>query len=251
MDINESNDIADINNNARHNPVLRDSPFSGWDLGDDSLTKRELDTIRANINATIRPSYHRPPPANFGEAAAGKLKAEEWKSIIEWDLPVSLAQMWLLDSDTTSSDERRQRRRKLAQSTILLATAIRWATSYRTSQEHADQFMSCMQAYLNSLKGLYPRMRFRPNHHAALHIGPFLPRFGPMPGWWMFPFERIIGILQKIKTNYKLGKFIAVIRMPPSLISTHRRNGNDHVKFVLRGIKFQVSLTANRQPCLC
>ena len=124
-------------------------------------------------------------------------------------------QLWLLD--TEGSGERRQRRRKLAQSTILLATAIRWATSYRTSQEHVDQFMSCMQGYLNSLKELYPRMRFRPNHHASLHTGLFLLRFGPMPGWWMFPFERNIGILQKINTNYKLGKRSNVTCMFTSL----------------------------------
>ncbi|KAG2148241.1 uncharacterized protein EDB93DRAFT_1085087 [Suillus bovinus] len=30
--------------------------------------------------------------------------------------------------------------------------------------------------------------------------------YGPMHGWWMFPFERIIGALQKTNTNYKIGE---------------------------------------------
>jgi hypothetical protein len=31
-------------------------------------------------------------------------------------------------------------------------------------------------------------------------------RYGPVHGWWMFPFERVIGALQKTNTNYKIGK---------------------------------------------
>jgi hypothetical protein len=27
-----------------------------------------------------------------------------------------------------------------------------------------------------------------------------------MHGWWMFPFERIIGALQKTNMNYKIGE---------------------------------------------
>ncbi|KIJ09587.1 hypothetical protein PAXINDRAFT_87272, partial [Paxillus involutus ATCC 200175] len=44
------------------------------------------------------------------------------------------------------------------------------------------------------------------NHHASLHMNEFLLRYGPMHGWWMFPFERIIGTLQKTNTNHKIGK---------------------------------------------
>jgi hypothetical protein len=63
-----------------------------------------------------------------------------------------------------------------------------------------------MIAYLQCLLDLYPNIQFRPNHHTALHIGPLLTQFGPAYGWWMFPFERVIGILQQINTNSKLGK---------------------------------------------
>ena len=66
--------------------------------------------------------------------------------------------------------------------------------------------MKCMVEYLNILKDLYPNMAWRPNHHASLHIGSFLLLFGPMHGWWMFVFERMIGLLQKTNTNFKLGE---------------------------------------------
>jgi hypothetical protein len=88
---------------------------------------------------------------------------------------------------------------------MLLAVAIRWGTSHKTSTTHAEQYMTNMHAYLTSLLELFPDMALRPNHHAALHLGPLLLRFGPTRGWWMFPFERVIGLLQKINTNNKMG----------------------------------------------
>jgi hypothetical protein len=32
-----------------------------------------------------------------------------------------------------------------------------------------------------------------------------LLRFGPIHGWWMFPFERVIGLLQQFNTNSEMG----------------------------------------------
>ena len=31
-----------------------------------------------------------------------------------------------------------------------------------------------------------------------------------MHGWWMFTYERVIGLLQKINTNYKIGERVIV-----------------------------------------
>jgi hypothetical protein len=69
-----------------------------------------------------------------------------------------------------------------------------------------------MKAYLQTLLELCPNQQLHPIHHNALHLPEFLLRFGPVHGWWMFPFERMIGILQKINTNSKMGK-IAVITL--------------------------------------
>ncbi|KAG2065538.1 hypothetical protein BDR04DRAFT_1032543, partial [Suillus decipiens] len=67
-------------------------------------------------------------------------------------------------------------------------------------------YTRCMKAYLECIRGIFPHHSWRPNHHATLHICEFLLRYGPMHGWWMFPFERIIGALQKMNTNYKIGE---------------------------------------------
>jgi hypothetical protein len=130
------------------------------------------------------------------------LKADQWRSCIEFDIPVSLVQLWMADVDVSNDD----RRRKLTESTMFLATALRWATSHRTSQRHADEYMRNMRAYVKSLRDLFPEMKLRPNHHNALYLGELLLRFGPVHGWWMFPFERLIGLLQKINSNKKIGR---------------------------------------------
>ena len=71
---------------------------------------------------------------------------------------------------------------------------------------HGARYMHWMVTYLNILIKLYPTKSWRPNHHAAWHIGPHLLRFGPMHGWWMFVYERVIGLLHKTNTNHKIGE---------------------------------------------
>ncbi|KAI0258349.1 hypothetical protein BC834DRAFT_806497, partial [Gloeopeniophorella convolvens] len=165
------------------------------------LSPNDWKAIRADIAETTRPNWHVAPPPNLGELAHGKLKADEWRSCFEFDLPVSLLQIHL----------RRCRRGKtvgamqtLVQSTFFLATAVRWGTSHRTSETHIKAYERSMQAYLNCLKGLQPDKPLKPNHYNSLLFGFFLRRYGPAHGWWMFPFERVIGRLQKTNTNGKL-----------------------------------------------
>jgi hypothetical protein len=95
---------------------------------------------------------------------------------------------------------------KLVHSTFLLAIAIRWATSHRTSEMHAEKYTKTMKSYLETLRDLQPTQRFRYNHLNALLIDRYLRLYGPVRGWWMFPFERVIGDLQQSNTNNKLGK---------------------------------------------
>jgi hypothetical protein len=171
------------------------------------LTDREINIIQEKLQSITRPTWHRGPPTNLGEAEHGKLKAEQWRSSIEFDLPVILYQLWGSGMVRTEANaQKKLRREALAHSTMLLAIAIRWGTSHVTSRHHAEQYMKYMKAYLACLQDNFPGVSWRPNHHASLHMNDFLLRYGPMHGWWMFPFERIIGALQKTNTNNKIGK---------------------------------------------
>lgn len=149
------------------------------------------------------------PPAQLGEKGAGKLKADQWRSLIEFDLPISMLRLYFFDAQ--SGDEAHNRRRKtMLQSTFNLAMAVRWGTSHRTSDGHVSKYMHYMKLYLTSVKDM--GFELKPNHHHALHLPDFLPRYGPVHGWWMYPFERVIGILQKMNTNNRLGMHVAFIR---------------------------------------
>ena len=187
------------------------------ELDGNLLTKDNIKQIQKDIKSTIRPTWQAPPPSNFGSPSHGKPKADVWRTCIEFDLTVSLAKMWSKPSATE--------RQKLARdSTTLLATAIRFGTSYRTSSPHGEHYTEKMETYLKSIMILRPDQKLRPIHHNALHFPEFLLRFGPSHGWWMFPFERLIGKLQKIHTNNKLGEHQA----PLSNSSTHNENEKEN-----------------------
>lgn len=170
-------------------------------VGDDAVTKAELKLLRTHLNSIVRPSWHTSLPSDLGQKAHGKLKADQWRSSIEFDVPVAIAQLW----ESTETSERALRRQKLVDSTFHLGEAIRWATSYTTSPDHAQSYTKHLVTYLSTLKELYPTLSWRPKHHAALHIASFLMLFGPMHGWWMYVFERVIGILQRCNMNFKKG----------------------------------------------
>lgn len=204
-----------------------------YNVGDDGVTAEELEHLRAALKSTTRPTWQRGPPVNFGSASHGKLKADQWRTAIEFDVPIFLAQVWSYSDAEVLIDEKKRRRRQVLASTMFLATSIRWGTSNVTSQAHQQSYTQHMMAYLEIMLHLYPSFRLRPNHHAALHIGFFLGEFGPMRGWWMYPFERIIGILQKTNTNSKLGKQKSVlIRM--KYLQFSRSNGKNHAGVFLR-----------------
>jgi hypothetical protein len=115
---------------------------------------------------------------------------------------------------------------KLVNSTFLLATAIRWATSYRTSAKHVEEYEKAIKGYLKVLKELQPTKRYRPNHLNALLVGMYIRLYGPVRGWWMFPFERAIGDLQRSNTNNKPGE-----RLSCPLLKVERPLPEEKVKW--------------------
>ena len=168
------------------------------------ISEDDLKVIRNDIAATIRPRWHATPPANLGQVSHGKLKADEWRSCFEFDIPVSL--LWIKSFRDVPAIETDEYRAKLVHSTFLLAIAIRWATSHHISAMHIKEYEKNMKDYLETLKELRPTQRFRPNHINALLLGNYLRLYGPVRGWWMFPFERVIGHLQRTTTNNRPGQ---------------------------------------------
>jgi hypothetical protein len=158
----------------------------------DFMTNQELKLLRVCLANVHRPRWRGAPPENLGSAKNGKLKADVLRTLAEFDLGVAVVQMGANSPDTKTD------------MTISLFTAIRFATSSQMTSGIARKYMEHLTNYLHALKD--GGWHLVPNHHAALHIGDMLCRLGPMHAWWMFPYERIIGQLQRMNTNHRLGK---------------------------------------------
>lgn len=88
---------------------------------------------------------------------------------------------------------------------MFLVSAVIVATSRTITSENAEAYLTNMLDYLNGIKRLFPEYRLHPNHHMALHIYEFLLSFGPVHSWWAFPYERMIGMIQRMPNNGKVG----------------------------------------------
>jgi hypothetical protein len=163
-----------------------------------------MDEICSDIVNMLRPSWLTSLPSEFGSAGYGKLKADQWHILGTTFLPVSLVRLW---SVVEAGNPHSERCHQILDMMMSLLSAVAIACSRVTSLNHAHLYLTNMYSYLNSLKILFSDYSLHSNHHIALHLPDYLLLYGPVYSWWTFPFERLIGILQHISTNYKLGKF--------------------------------------------
>lgn len=156
----------------------------------------------------ITPSWLTSVPTNLGEPSHGKLKADQWRTLGTTYLPISLIRLW---DQVDNDNERSQQCKRLLEVTLSLISAVIIASSRTTSQEKADRYLYYMQNYLTGLRELFPQYKFLPNQHMALHLAEYLRLYGPVHSWWTFPFERLIGMLQRIPNNFQNGKFFFLL----------------------------------------
>jgi hypothetical protein len=148
----------------------------------------------------VTPSWLTSVPTNLGSASHGKLKADQWRVLGTTYLPISLVRLW---SKLKTGDEKTGKRSRILDATMSLLSAVVIASSHVTSPAHADLYLQHMQAYLTGIKQLFPDYSLHANHHMALHLHEYLLLYGPVHAWWAFPFERLIGLLQRVPTNHK------------------------------------------------
>ncbi|KAG2071044.1 hypothetical protein BDR04DRAFT_1016951 [Suillus decipiens] len=72
-------------------------------------------------------------------------------------------------------------------------------------------YCSHIACYVGNLKTIYATFSLHPNYHAAFHIYNYLLLFGPAYSWWCFSFEHLIGILQHLPLNHKIGESVQVL----------------------------------------
>ncbi len=141
-------------------------------------------------------------PHNLGSASHGKLKADQWRALGTIQLPLSLIHSW----GCPTSDARSIRCRDILEVTMHLVSAIIIATSHTTSVQNAESYLSHMLSYITGIKRLFPKYNFVSNHHMALHIKDYFGFVWAVHAWWTFPFEQLIGMLQRMPNNGKIGE---------------------------------------------
>lgn len=162
--------------------------------------------IQNVIAKTVTPAWINSIPKNYGERNAGTIKANEWRLLATIYIPIALVLMW---GDDMSGQYAAHFYALLVHS-MALFQATTLACRNSTDPSRAAAYRLFVKKWLMDLHGLYPHAKFqdknkRPNLHAAFHIYDFLILFGPVLSWWSFPFERLIGILQRINTNDHIG----------------------------------------------
>ncbi|KAJ4476287.1 hypothetical protein C8R41DRAFT_869747 [Lentinula lateritia] len=75
------------------------------------------------------------------------------------------------------------------------------------SVERRNLYRHLLRLHILGLKQDFPGWIF-PTHHLAFHIFDGMNNFSGVRNWWLFPFENLIGKLQRIPTNHITGLFI-------------------------------------------
>lgn len=161
------------------------------------FTLGEMSLLWEDLERTVKPSWVTSVPTSL--TSGPKLKSDQWRTLGSVYLPITLIRLWSAAGEDTWATHRRN----LLALTMSLLSAVVIATSRVTTSKHASEYFEHMVNYRVQLQELFPEYKCHPNHHMALHLDEFLEMYGPVHGWWAFPFERMIGTLQRISTNYK------------------------------------------------
>ncbi|MBW0526536.1 hypothetical protein O181_066251 [Austropuccinia psidii MF-1] len=142
-------------------------------------------------------------PQNLGEARHGRLKAAQWLSLITLVVPLIIPKMYIeskaqIHIGTTHG--------KFLQNTGDLIQCTRIICARTIRDGHAGRFYNAYNRYTKLSRELFNNPKIRPNHHYALHIPEQIKTWGPLMEVAEFTGERLIGILQKVGTNCKIGK---------------------------------------------
>ena len=151
--------------------------------------------LRRDIKSTYLPSWIERPPVNFGSAAHGKLKADHWRTVCTINMVITLVRIWGSASASVADHQ-------LLENFLHLVIAVDLASRRSMNPERARLFDFHMEEYLRTLLTLFDQ-DLVPNHHLSLHLATCLLSFGPVHGWWAYPFERFNGLLQNLNTNSK------------------------------------------------
>ncbi|KAJ7675580.1 hypothetical protein DFH06DRAFT_977215 [Mycena polygramma] len=185
-----------------------------------TVTPSDIDFIHKVIADTAVPSWLGSVPRDYGHASAGSIKADEWRILATVYLPIALILLW---GDNTKGKQGAHFS-QLLEHTMALFQATTIVCRYAMNPVRAAAYRTFLKTWVDNLHKIHPHTAshpHRPNVHVAFHIYDFLLLFGPIVSWWCFPFERLIGIIQRIKHNDQIGG-----EMETTILTSFMRGAN-------------------------
>ncbi|KIM32543.1 hypothetical protein M408DRAFT_19943 [Serendipita vermifera MAFF 305830] len=138
------------------------------------------------------------PPKYLGSKQHGRLKASQWRTVCCFTMLITLGRLWGHPNSSTND-------KMWLKNYIHLAVLVRIAYSHSIDAGDIEAFKHHSIRYFEGLRAYHPSS-IKPCHHFLLHIPEMMERFGPIRGWWAFPFERFNGQIQHLSTNHKVGE---------------------------------------------
>lgn len=90
-------------------------------------------------------------------------------------------------------------RKSLYEVILLLCVGVRKLSTKRISMAQANEGQSYLSHYCQRLLVLGVELTI--NHHISMHFASMIKLFGPVYSWWLFPFERFNGMLERVNLN--------------------------------------------------
>jgi hypothetical protein len=165
-----------------------------------------INYVQTVIKATTTPSWVNCVPHNYGQASAGTIKADQWCTLATIYLPIAFVTLWGYENGLRPANGSRFLR--ILDHTMALFQAVTVVCRNTMNRERALKYLSFMKTWVGDLHEVHPHTKDhppRPNIHAAFHVSDFVLLYGPIMSWWCFLFERLIGTLQEVKTNHRVG----------------------------------------------
>jgi hypothetical protein len=133
------------------------------------------------------------------------MKAAEWRVLATVFLPIALVSLWG-EGMIHKTPEDASAFRGILDHTMALFSAVTLICYRSTTRRRANEFLRYLTRYIRDLTIIHPHTHHLPNQHMAFHLYDFLLLFGTVRSRWMFPFERLIGHLQRLPQNHMHGK---------------------------------------------
>ncbi|KAJ3900216.1 hypothetical protein F5879DRAFT_809587 [Lentinula edodes] len=163
-----------------------------------------LNRVQKAVREIVTPSWITRPPPDVGLSRAGTLKADHWRVLFAIHLSLALISLWGTGSPIISSDAGTMK--SVLKTSMHLTCASIVMTRNNLSADRLDLFRRSLAAHIEGLKDNFPGFML-PSHHLAFHIYDFMGSFANVREWWNFSFENLIGKLQRIPVNHKIGEF--------------------------------------------